>query len=82
MFYTDWAEKAACVGQALLDGSNHSIIINSVNQRGIIQVKWLNGITVDTVSERVYWVDAALDFIASSNLDGNDFKKVKLRHLN
>ena len=81
MFYTDWAEKAVCVGRAQLDGSNHSIIINSVNQRGIIQVKWLNGITVDTVSERVYWVDAALDFIASSNLDGNDFKKVVFNQL-
>ena len=42
-------------------------------------MKWPNGITVDTVSERVYWVDAALDFIASADLDGNDFKKVEHR---
>ena len=41
------------------------------------QVKWPNGISIDSVAERVYWVDAALDFIASVNLDGGDFKKAK-----
>ena len=44
----------------------------------VFQVKWPNGISIDSVAERVYWVDAALDFIASVNLDGGDFKKVFL----
>ena len=48
----------------------------------IFKVKWPNGISIDSVAERVYWVDAALDFIASVNLDGDDFKKVINRLLN
>ena len=38
LYYTDWAEKAACVGRSLLDGSNHSIIVNSLNAKNQIQV--------------------------------------------
>jgi len=78
LYYTDWAEKAACVGRALLDGSNHTVILSSLNNNpnNQIQIKWPNGITVDTVAERVYWAEAQLDFIASINLEGGDFKKI------
>jgi hypothetical protein len=39
-------------------------------------VKWPNGLTVDTVAERLYWVDAQLDYISSTDLDGENIKKV------
>jgi hypothetical protein len=39
-------------------------------------VKWPNGLTVDTVAERLYWVDAQLDYISSTDLDGANIKKV------
>ena len=39
-------------------------------------VQWPNGISVDFVSDRIYWVDARTDYIASANLDGSDMKKI------
>ena len=39
-------------------------------------MKWPNGLTVDTVAERLYWVDAQLDYISSTDLDGANMKKV------
>lgn len=37
---------------------------------------WPNGITIDFIAERIYWVDASKDYVGSSTLDGKDFKKV------
>lgn len=28
LFYSDWADKAACIGRSRLDGSEHTIIID------------------------------------------------------
>ena len=39
-------------------------------------VQWPNGLSIDFVANRVYWVDAQKDFVASADLDGNDFKIV------
>ncbi len=39
LFYSDWADKAACIGRALLDGSNHSIIVPTNNNKGQPQVR-------------------------------------------
>ena len=39
-------------------------------------MKWPNGLTVDTVAERLYWVDAQLDYISSTDLDGARIKRV------
>jgi len=75
LFYSDWADKAASIGRARLDGSNHSIIIDT-DDRGRRILGWPNGLTIDFSAERVYFVDAQKDFLASCNLDGGDFKKV------
>eukprot|EP00092_Neocalanus_flemingeri_P022770 GFUD01024690.1.p1 GENE.GFUD01024690.1~~GFUD01024690.1.p1 ORF type:complete len:2176 (-),score=631.55 GFUD01024690.1:299-6826(-) len=75
IFYSDWADKAASIGRARLDGSNHSIIIDT-DDRGRRILGWPNGLTIDFSAERVYFVDAQKDFLASCNLDGGDFKKV------
>lgn len=39
-------------------------------------VEWPNGITVDHIAERIYWVDARHDYIGSSDFDGKKFKKI------
>jgi len=75
LFYSDWADKAASIGRARLDGSNHTIIIDTDN-KGRRRLGWPNGLTIDFAAERVYFVDAQKDFIASCNLDGEDFKKI------
>ena len=39
-------------------------------------VGWPNGITIDFTTQRILWVDAKLDYIASSDLNGEYFKKI------
>jgi hypothetical protein len=44
-------------------------------------VSWPNGITIDHIAERIYWVDAKEDYIASSDLDGHKFRKVIMNNV-
>ncbi|XP_017882694.1 sortilin-related receptor-like [Ceratina calcarata] len=70
MFWTDWAPGNASVSRANLDGTDI--------KRLFVQptVEWPNGITIDHIAERIYWVDASQDYIGSSDFDGKKFKKV------
>lgn len=70
MFWTDWAVDYPSVSRADLDGSNVKRLFIKPD------VEWPNGITVDYIAERIYWVDARNDYIASANLDGNHFRKI------
>ncbi|KAK0098602.1 hypothetical protein PV326_006350 [Microctonus aethiopoides] len=70
MFWTDWAPGNASVSRANLDGTN----IKRLFTEGTVQ--WPNGITIDFISERIYWVDAREDYIGSSDYDGKRFKKI------
>ena len=70
MFWTDWAVDSPSVSRANLDGSNVKRLFVTPD------VEWPNGITVDYIAERIYWVDARNDYIASSNLDGKHFRKI------
>lgn len=69
IFWTDWAPGNASVNRANLDGSN-------VKQLFHTRVEWPNGITIDHIAERIYWVDARQDYIGSSDYEGNGFKKI------
>lgn len=70
LFWTDWAVEEPSVSRANLDGSN----IRRLFTKPV--VVWPNGITIDHIAERIYWVDAQQDYIASSDLDGKRLKKV------
>lgn len=48
-----------------MDGSHPNPIVST-------NIKWPNGITIDQGSGRIYWVDAGLDRIETSSLDGDD----------
>lgn len=39
-------------------------------------VQWPNGVAIDFFAERLYWVDAKIDYIASADLDGKNVKKI------
>ena len=39
-------------------------------------VQWPNGVTIDFFADRLYWVDAKSDYIASADLDGRNIKKI------
>lgn len=62
MFWSDWGESPR-IERAGMDGSHRSSIITQ-------NVRWPNGITLDLVLDRIYWIDAKLNLIGSADLDG------------
>ncbi|XP_026319596.1 low-density lipoprotein receptor-like isoform X4 [Hyposmocoma kahamanoa] len=63
MYWTDWGQTPK-IERAGMDGSHRQTIVS-------YDVKWPNGLTLDLVRKRVYWVDAKLNTISSCNYDGS-----------
>lgn len=63
MYWTDWGNEGR-IERAGLDGSNRRRIVS-------YEIKWANGLTLDLVRNRLYWVDAKTHMIASVNFDGS-----------
>lgn len=70
IFWTDWNAFNPSVSRATLDGENRVELFHHP------EVFWPNGITIDYIAERIYWVDASKDYIASSDLNGKSFQKI------
>lgn len=70
LFFTDWNAFHPSISRANLDGEDRKDLFSQP------EVFWPNGITVDFIAERIYWVDASKDYIASSDLNGKGFKKI------
>ena len=68
MFWSDWGDSPK-IERAGMDGSHRQTIIAD-------SVRWPNGLTLDLVMERVYWIDAKLNLIGSSDLDGANSRLV------
>lgn len=67
MFWTEIGNLVK-IERAGMDGSERKAIVNT-------SLGWPGGITVDVLSERVFWTDERLNAIGSSTLDG-DYVKV------
>ncbi len=37
---------------------------------GSSSVRWPNGVAIDLVQDRIYWIDAKLNLVGSADLDG------------
>lgn len=70
LFWSDWSPDGPSVQRSNLDGSNVKRLFEGT------RVVWPNGVAIDYIAERLYWVDAREDYIASCNLDGNNVIKV------
>lgn len=70
LYYSDWNEANPHIGRAAMDGSGVTVLFK------VPVVQWPNGLAIDFVANRLYWVDAQKDMIASCDLDGKDFKQV------
>ena len=55
LYFTDWGLKSY-IGRIGMDGTNYSKVITS-------KLGWPNGITLDYVTNKIWWVDAHLDCI-------------------
>ncbi|XP_065930465.1 low-density lipoprotein receptor-related protein 4-like [Magallana gigas] len=57
------------IGKAAMDGTSKESIVTS-------DITWPNGIAIDYTSERLYWTEGYFDWIESSDINGEDRKKV------
>ncbi|XP_059144487.1 low-density lipoprotein receptor-related protein 4-like [Physella acuta] len=64
MFWTDWGNEPK-IERAYLDGSTRKVIINS-------ELGYPNALCIDYDTMRLYWVDAKLDKIETSDLAGRN----------
>ncbi|XP_052741999.1 sortilin-related receptor isoform X1 [Bicyclus anynana] len=70
LFWTDWDRNSPSVSRSNLDGKEvKKLFTNPI-------VKWPNGITIDQMADRIYWVDAMEDYIASADLNGQYFRRI------
>lgn len=64
LYWTDWGYRPQ-IERTYMDGTNRKVIINS-------NLGFPNGLSIDYVADRLYWVDAKLDKIETSTLEGNN----------
>uniref|UniRef100_A0A3B5LM11 Uncharacterized protein n=1 Tax=Xiphophorus couchianus TaxID=32473 RepID=A0A3B5LM11_9TELE len=69
MFWTEIGNLVK-IERAGMDGSERKAIVNT-------SLGWPGGITVDVLSERVFWTDERLNAIGSSTLDGDNIFQLK-----
>lgn len=74
MFYSDWGDSPH-IGRSGMDGSERMVIIGSDI------LGWPNALAVDLIADRLWWVDAKLDYIALSNLDGTNMRLVLMMRM-
>lgn len=63
LFWSDWGAVPK-IERAGMDGSHRQVIVEH-------DIKWPNGLTLDIVGKRLFWVDAKLQTISSCNFDGS-----------
>lgn len=66
VYFTDW-HLQTYIGRIGMDGSNFSRILNFDDK-----IIWPNALTFDFFTDRIYWADAHLDYIAYADLDGRN----------
>jgi hypothetical protein len=64
MYWTDWGVTPGRIERSGMDGSKREVIVNT-------SLKWPNGLTLDLVHQRLYWVDAKMNSISSCKFDGS-----------
>ena len=68
MYWTDWGANPK-IEQAEMDGSARQAIVTG-------NMAWPNGLTIDQATNRLFWADAKLDKIESSDLTGGNRQRI------
>ncbi|XP_055870134.1 low-density lipoprotein receptor-related protein 1-like isoform X4 [Biomphalaria glabrata] len=68
LFFTDWGNSPH-ISRMNMDGTG---LIQIVNE----SIAWPNALTIDYVTEKIYWGDGSLDYIAMADLDGSNFSYI------
>ncbi|OPL33300.1 hypothetical protein AM593_10802, partial [Mytilus galloprovincialis] len=64
LFFSDWGSQPR-IERCRMDGGERTIIIN-------LDIIWPNGMTIDHIGKRLYWIDGSLNQIKSTRFDGTD----------
>ncbi|XP_063861273.1 low-density lipoprotein receptor-related protein 2-like isoform X3 [Scylla paramamosain] len=75
VFYSEW-DRPANISRAFLDGTNVMVFRN-------VLLGWPNGLSIDYITDRIYWCDALLDHVQHANLNGTDVQTISsqsIRH--
>ncbi|VDP10866.1 unnamed protein product [Soboliphyme baturini] len=78
LFWTDWEESNPRIERSSLSGSKR--IHNLVQVLAVKGGGWPNGITLDYLLERLYWIDAKSDSIHTTDYNGHDHRLVLKAH--
>lgn len=71
IYWTDWGSNAA-IEKISMDGD--------INTRKILvdkNVYWPNGMTLDLIQRKLYWIDAKLKRVEAINFDGSNRMVIK-----
>lgn len=74
MYWADWGANPK-IEQAGMDGSARRAIVTA-------NLVWPNGLTIDRVTNRLFWTDAKLDKIEASDLNGGNRRLIMLSAAN
>ncbi|XP_015126789.1 low-density lipoprotein receptor-related protein 2 [Diachasma alloeum] len=66
LYFTSW-HLQAYIGKMGMDGSNFTRILTWADD-----IAWPNALTIDYFTDRIFWADAHLDYIAFADLDGHN----------
>ncbi|XP_052813760.1 low-density lipoprotein receptor-related protein 1-like isoform X2 [Mya arenaria] len=68
LFISDWGEHPH-ISRLSMDGTQKQHIITN-------DIAWPNGLTIDYITEKIFWVDANYDYIAMADLDGQNRHRI------
>ncbi|KAF5306597.1 hypothetical protein FQR65_LT18530 [Abscondita terminalis] len=71
LYWSDWGVHVH-IGKAGMDGTNQKVIINS-------SLGWPNALSIAYDTSELFWADAREDYIAVSDLDGNNIRIIASR---
>ncbi|XP_070148921.1 low-density lipoprotein receptor-related protein 2 [Polyergus mexicanus] len=66
LYFTSW-HLQAYIGKMGMDGSNFTRILTWEDN-----IAWPNALTIDYFTDRIFWADAHLDYIAFADLEGHN----------
>lgn len=70
LFWTDWDSEAPRIEAASMDGTERRLVVK------IKPGSWPNGIALDSIARRIYWIDAKSDALSCVRYDGKDLRTI------
>jgi len=67
LYWSDWGEESSAIERMSMDGdlSTRKKIVTD-------NIKWPNGLTLDLVQQKLYWIDAKLRRLEVADFEGNN----------